>query len=115
MAKHASIPGLQVYHAASSEVNPYYYSDFGRFVEEYFQEQPFLDSRGNPIKNFKFQFYPDIQSSMEALLQDDAKSKVYSILIYVLKTLSWLAGLHHIYDLLFSQTAQLWINVKQQE
>ena len=77
MAKHACKPGLEVYQVASSTVNPFPVSSFKRFMEEHFQEQPFLDRTGKPIRNSKFQLHPDIESYVEALSQVDSTSEVH--------------------------------------
>ena len=77
MAKHACKPGLEVYQVASSTVNPFPVSSFKRFMEEHFQEQPFLDRTGKPIRNSKFQLHPDIESYVEALSPVDSTSEVH--------------------------------------
>ena len=79
MAKHACKPGLEVYQVASSTVNPFPASSFKRFMEEHFEEQPFLDNSGKPIRNSKFQLYPDMESYTESLSQLDSKSEVHII------------------------------------
>ena len=79
MAKHACRPGLEVYQVASSTLNPFPVSSFKRFMEEHFQEQPFLDSMGKPIRNSKFQLYPDVESFIEALYQLASENEVHII------------------------------------
>ena len=76
MAKHACKPGLEIYQVASSTVNPFPVSSFKRFMEEHFEEQPFLDNSGKPIRNSKFQLYPDMESYTESLSQLYSKSEV---------------------------------------
>ena len=83
MAKHASKPGLEIYQVASSNSNPLPLSSFVRFIEEYFQVEPFLDSIGKPIRDLKFQPYQDVESYVAALLtQVDFKSRVYILQFY---------------------------------
>ena len=77
MAKHACKPGLNIYHIASSMVNPIYSSSIVRFLEEHFQEEPLIDNTGKPIRNKKFQAYRDVESYMEALSQVVLIPKVY--------------------------------------
>ena len=77
MAKHACKPGLEIYQVASSNVNPLSLSSFVRFFEEHFQEEPFFDRIGKPIRNSKFQTYQDVESYVAALLtQVEFESKV---------------------------------------
>ena len=77
IAKHACKPGLEIYQVASSNVNPLSLSSFVRFMEEHFQEEPFLDSIGKPIRNLKFRPYQDVESYVAALLtQVEFESKV---------------------------------------
>ena len=79
MAKHACRPGLEVYQVASSTLNPFPVSSFKRIMEEHFQEQPFLDSTGKPIRNSKFQLYPDMESYTESLSQVDSEFEVHKL------------------------------------
>ena len=77
MAKHACKPGLNIYHIASSMMNPLSLSNMVRFLEEHFHEDPLIGNTGKPIRNGKFQTYQDIESYMEALSQVVLESKVY--------------------------------------
>ena len=79
MAKHACRPGLEVYQVASSTVNPFPVSNFKQFMEEHFEELPFLDNRGIPMRNSKFQLYPDMESYTESLSQVDSEFEVHKL------------------------------------
>ena len=77
MVEHACKPGLEVYQVASSLVNPFFFSNFVRLLEEQFQENPFLDSEGQPINTLKIKVYPDMHTYMEALSRLNLETKVF--------------------------------------
>ena len=77
MVEHACKPGLEVYQVASSLVNPFFFSNFVRLLEEQFQENPFLDSKGQPINTLKIKVYPDMDTYMEALSRLKSEAKVF--------------------------------------
>ena len=79
MAKHACRPGLEVYQVASSTLNPFLGSNFKQFIQEHFEELPFLDNTGKPMRNLKFQLYPDMESYIGSLSQVDSESEVHTL------------------------------------
>ncbi|EFJ37876.1 hypothetical protein SELMODRAFT_270198 [Selaginella moellendorffii] len=56
MSVHAGRPGLSVYHVGSSTVNPLTFRELAACTEEYFQSNPVLDERGNPVER-RMTFY----------------------------------------------------------
>ncbi|VFQ73962.1 unnamed protein product [Cuscuta campestris] len=65
MAKHgiAGKPGTNIYHIASSVVNPLVFKDLARLLYEHFHSKPYIDSKGKPIDVPTMKLF----SSMEAL------------------------------------------------
>ena len=84
MAKHAQKPGLEVYQIASSIVNPLYFSNFMRLLEEKFQEDPLRNSYGQVIGTDKIKVYPSMDSYMDALPHLIPGAKVWYIMLLLL-------------------------------
>jgi fatty acyl-CoA reductase len=50
MAKHAGKRGVKVYHVASSVANPIRVREFVKILFEHFKRNPYIDSKGNPVR-----------------------------------------------------------------
>lgn len=53
IAKHAGIPDLQIYHAASSIANPIRFQDIMKITFEHFRCNPYFDKKGKPVRLLK--------------------------------------------------------------
>lgn len=53
MAKHAGKRGVKVYHVASSVANPIRIGEFFKIIFEHFKRNPYIDSKGNPVRLLK--------------------------------------------------------------
>ncbi|KAK1259033.1 Fatty acyl-CoA reductase 2 [Acorus gramineus] len=72
MAKHGSVgkPGMNVYHIASSVVNPLVFKDLSRFLFEHFESSPYMDSKGRPIHVSRMKLFHDMDDFSSYILSD---------------------------------------------
>lgn len=75
MAKHgqSTVPGMHIYHAASSVVNPLLFKDLARNLHDHFTNSPCLDSKGKPIIVRPMELFKDIDDFTSYILDDAIK------------------------------------------
>ncbi|KAJ4971515.1 hypothetical protein NE237_004614 [Protea cynaroides] len=72
MAKHgaAGKPEMNIYHIASSVVNPLVFQDLARFMYEHFSSSPYMDSKGRPIHVPKMKFFNSLDDFSSHIWRD---------------------------------------------
>ncbi|XP_039173869.1 fatty acyl-CoA reductase 2, chloroplastic [Eucalyptus grandis] len=75
MAKHGIVasPGIDVYHAASSTVNPMTMCDMFDYSHDYFAASPLMDNQGDEIKIADMEYFSSIDSFSSYIQKDIAE------------------------------------------
>lgn len=72
MAKHgiAASPGIDVYHAASSTVNPMTMGDIFKYSRDHFAASPLTDNKGDEIQITDMEYFGSIESFSSYIEKD---------------------------------------------
>ncbi|KAK3227145.1 hypothetical protein Dsin_007007 [Dipteronia sinensis] len=72
IARHGMLqkPDINVYHIASSVVNPLIFQDLARLISEHYNSSPYFDSKGRPINVPSMKLFGSMEDFSEQLWRD---------------------------------------------